>query len=64
MKCPFKKETYTRSSDPMYHGYPANKETFEIFTECIKYECAIYNKSSGCCGFLKAITIPIQPTGS
>ncbi|MBE6148317.1 MAG: hypothetical protein E7167_02215 [Firmicutes bacterium] len=43
MKCPFKKETHTCSSNPMYHGYPADKETFEVFTDCIGEECAIWS---------------------
>lgn len=43
MKCPFKKETYTRSSNVMHGGYPADKETFEVFTDCIGEECAMWS---------------------
>ena len=63
MKCPFKKETYIHNK-AIFEGCAQEQLITEEFTDCIKNECALYNKSSGCCGFLKSITIPIQPTGS
>ena len=63
MKCPFKKETYIKNR-AIFEGVAQDQFITEEFADCIKNECAIYNKSSGCCGFLKAITIPIPETGS
>lgn len=61
MKCPFRKSTYVKNTS-FWSNYPQEQMIEEDFKDCYKNECALYNKSSGCCGFLKAIAIPIPDT--